>query len=111
MLDAETINKSCVTESIVSRSPEVSLGNFDLKHPQFTFLIDRENCPGGVLPSNRLMGMCRWMGSHFHDWINYNGVAFSSGANRVTRMGSHICGISGVSIFRQVGIWGIFAQK
>ena len=19
----------------------------------------------------------RWMGSHFHDWINYNGVAFS----------------------------------
>ena len=32
---------------------------------------------GGVLPSNRLMGMCRWMGSHFHDWIDYNGVAFS----------------------------------
>ena len=42
--------------------------------------------------------MCRWMGSHFHDWIDYNGVAFSLGANRVTRMGSHI--------FRQVGIWG-----
>ena len=21
--------------------------------------------------------MCRLMGSHFHDWINYNGVAFS----------------------------------
>ena len=20
--------------------------------------------------------MCRWMGSHFHDWIDYNGVAF-----------------------------------
>ena len=18
--------------------------------------------------------MCRWMGSHFHDWIDYNGV-------------------------------------
>ena len=66
---------------------------------------------GGVLPSNRLMGMCRWMGSHFHDWIDYNGVAFSLGANRVTRMGSHICGISGVSKFRQVEIWGIFAQK
>ena len=30
-----------------------------------------------ALPSNRLMGMCRWMGSHFHDWIDYNGVAFS----------------------------------
>ena len=22
---------------------------------------------GGALPSNRLMEMCRWMGSHFHD--------------------------------------------
>ena len=21
--------------------------------------------------------MCRWMGSHIHDWIDYNGVAFS----------------------------------
>ena len=31
----------------------------------------------GVLPSNRLMGMCRWVGSHFHGWINDNGVAFS----------------------------------
>ena len=26
---------------------------------------------GGVI------GMCRWMGSHFHDWIDRNGVAFS----------------------------------
>jgi len=65
----------------------------------------------GVVPSNRLMGMCRWMGSHFHDWIDYNGVAFAIGANTVTRMGSHTCGNSGVSKFRQVGIWGIFAQK
>ena len=31
---------------------------------------------GGLLPSNRLIGMCRWMGSHFHNWIDYNGVAF-----------------------------------
>ena len=31
----------------------------------------------GVLPRNRLMRMCCWMGSHFHDWIDYNGVAFS----------------------------------
>ena len=66
---------------------------------------------GGILPSNRLMGMCRWMGSHFYDWIDYNGVAFSIGANRVTRMGLHICGISGVSKFSQVGVWSIFAQK
>ena len=21
--------------------------------------------------------MCRWMGSHFHEWIDNNGVAFS----------------------------------
>ena len=21
--------------------------------------------------------MCRWMGSHFHDWIDFNGVTFS----------------------------------
>ena len=32
---------------------------------------------GRALPDKRLMGMCRWMGSHFHDWIDYNGVAFS----------------------------------
>ena len=31
---------------------------------------------GGVLPYKRLMGMCRWMGSHFHDWIDYSGVVF-----------------------------------
>ena len=31
---------------------------------------------GGVLPSRRLMGMCRWMGSHFHSRIDYNVVAF-----------------------------------
>ena len=55
--------------------------------------------------------MCHWMGSHFHDRLDYNGVAFLIGANRFTRMGLHICGISGVSKFRQIGIWGIFAQK
>ena len=32
---------------------------------------------GGVLPYKRLIGMWRRMGSHFHDWIDYNGVAFS----------------------------------
>ena len=30
----------------------------------------------GVLPSKRLLGMCRCMGSHFHNWIDYNGVTF-----------------------------------
>ena len=32
--------------------------------------------PGGVLPSKRLLGMCSWMGSHFHNWTDYNGVTF-----------------------------------
>ena len=33
---------------------------------------------GGILPDKRLMGMCSWMGSHFHDWSDYNGVTFST---------------------------------
>ena len=32
--------------------------------------------PGGGLPRGRLMGMCPWIGSYFHDWIDYYGVAF-----------------------------------
>ena len=32
---------------------------------------------GGALSYKRLMGMCRWMGSHFDDWIDYSGVAIS----------------------------------
>ena len=32
---------------------------------------------GGVLPSSRLTGMCRYMGSHFQNWINYDGATFS----------------------------------
>ena len=60
---------------------------------------------GGALPSNRLMGMCRWMGSHFHDWIDYNGVAFS--IYKATRMGSLVFRIWTVRIFRQVGSAGI----
>ena len=31
---------------------------------------------GGVLPNKRLLGMCCWMGSHFHNWTDYNGVTF-----------------------------------
>ena len=32
---------------------------------------------GGVLPYKRLIGMWAGWGSHFHDWIDHNGVAFS----------------------------------
>ena len=31
----------------------------------------------GGAPSNRLMGMCCRIWSHFYDWIDYNRVAFS----------------------------------
>ena len=24
---------------------------------------------GGLLPSKMLLVMCRWMGSHFHNWV------------------------------------------
>ena len=34
------------------------------------------NARVGVLPSSRLMGMCCWIGPHFHDWIDYYGVTF-----------------------------------
>ena len=30
--------------------------------------------------------MCRWLGSHFHDWVNYDGLAFSI---ELLVMGSH----------------------
>ena len=34
--------------------------------------------PGeGVLPYKGLSGICHWMVSHFHNWIEYNGDAFS----------------------------------
>ena len=43
--------------------------------PQGFLFMENQN-PGGVLPYKRLLGMCRWMGSHFHGWIDYNGVTF-----------------------------------
>ena len=30
---------------------------------------------GELLAYKRLMGMCRWMGLHFQEWIDNNGVA------------------------------------
>ena len=32
---------------------------------------------GGVFSYKRLLGMCPWMGLHFHDLSDNNGVAFS----------------------------------
>ena len=39
--------------------------------------------------------MCCWMGSHFHNWIDYNEVAFSIELLK----GSHIFGFLGVRQF------------
>ena len=48
-----------------------------------------------------LTGMCRWMGSHFHDWIDHNGVAFSIELpNGVAHFRDF-----GVRIFWRVGSW------
>ena len=48
--------------------------------------------------------MCCWIGPHFHDCIDFYGVAFSAIFNRVTRMGLHIFEISGVRKLWQVRI-------
>ena len=50
----------------------------------------------GVVFSLRLMGMCRWMGSHFHDWTGYNGVAFSI---KLLEWGRTFFGVLGVRQF------------
>ena len=47
------------------------------KHPCHFYIGIPSPGGGGVLPYKRLMGMCRRVGSHFHHWIDYNGVAFS----------------------------------
>ena len=62
---------------------------------------------GGAIPSNRLMGMCRRMGSHFQDWIDYNGVAFSI---ELLEWGRTFSGFGGENIlasreFRYYKIW------
>ena len=31
----------------------------------------------GLIPRSRLMSMCCWMRSNFHNWIDYYGVTFS----------------------------------
>ena len=49
------------------------------------------------------MGMCCWMGSHFHDWIDYHGVAFST---EFLEWGRIFLGFW-VRIFWKVGSFGI----
>ena len=42
-------------------------------------VADISHSGGGRYFLKRLMGMRRWMESHFHVWIDYNGVAFLMG--------------------------------
>ena len=50
----------------------------DLSWIQALVFLQLSLSPGGWGTSyKRLMGMCCWMGSHFHDWIDFNGVAYS----------------------------------
>ena len=55
----------------------MTLQQDDLFKRDNSFGATRVGGGGGALPYNGLMGMFRLMGSHFHDWIDYNGVAFS----------------------------------
>ena len=44
--------------------------------------------------------MYHWMGSHFHDWIDYNGVAFSIELLEWGRTFSDFSGETVLHIFR-----------
>ena len=59
----------------VNRQPSNGL-KFNRKTSKMQININHQVPGGGVLPYKRLMGMCRWMGTHVDDWIDYNGVAF-----------------------------------
>ena len=60
------------------------------------------DCSGGgegVFPCHRLMGMCRWIGSHFHGWIDcyylsVMGCISNTVTDTVTIIGSRIFRIS-----------------
>ena len=53
---------------------------------------DISHSGGEVLPYKRLMGMRRWMESHFHVWIDYTGVAFLMGLLKWGRTFSYFLG-------------------
>ena len=57
---------------------KIQIRNIVVQEIHSVYKVDvMKSAGGGVLPYKRLMGMCRKMGSHFNDWIDYNGAAFS----------------------------------
>ena len=56
----------------VNRESRIAFWTRALKDYLESLLRGEGEGGGGGLPTNRLMGMCRWMGSRFHDWIDYN---------------------------------------
>ena len=49
----------------------------DFSNSYINFCLDREGAyynPGRTPPSKSLLGMCCWMGSRFHNWVDYNWV-------------------------------------
>ena len=69
---------STITSIACKRRKSTSLVQ-SIYHSRNLMFLNLYLAPGGwgVLPYKRLMGMCCWMGPHFHDWIDYNGVPFS----------------------------------
>ena len=59
------------------KQPQKALSLTTIRYKKDVEDSEEEGGGGGELPYKRQIGMCRWMGSHFHDWIDYNGVAFS----------------------------------
>ena len=60
-----------------------------------------------------MLTMCRWIGSHFLDCIDFYGVAFSAIFNKFTRTGLHIFEILGPKeiMARKESLTGRFMVK
>ena len=85
MIDSEMSQKQkidmiCSVMSTISLSLPLAFINliFDSVLQFYMTCIHPGEGGEGVLPYRRLMGMCRLMGSHCHDWSEYNGVALST---------------------------------
>ena len=61
---------------VVRESPGVLTGRTEISLPDKVMAQSRFG-RGWVLPYKRLKGMCHWMGLHFHDRTDYDGVTFS----------------------------------